>query len=230
MVGRARGGQGFYGSARSALAASVPPGPPLPCPNRLVGFARRRTGPGPCVTDARDSPSQTGVCHPWIDCVPPTHESPGSVVMSATTMRSKAVARRTNMNPERREFLSLPNPPARLSTAEAAWFIGCAVHDIAILVAAGLLKPLGHPPPNGSKYFATATLILLRNDLKWLARASDALVEHWKAKNGRRSPITPLPTGRTTSRETEECDGGFSTQGNFNGAQRNSPPRASLSH
>lgn len=94
--------------------------------------------------------------------------------------------RRIIMNPERREFLTLANPPARLSTEEAAWFIGCSVHDIAILVAAGLLKPLGHPPPNGAKYFATATLVQLRGDLKWLARASDALVEHWRAKNNRR--------------------------------------------
>ena len=94
------------------------------------------------------------------------------------------------MNPERREFLTLPNPPARLSTEEAAWLIGCAVHDIAILVAAGLLKPLGHPPPNGAKYFATATLVQLRADLKWLARASDALVDHWRAKNTRRQPVS----------------------------------------
>lgn len=134
------------------------------------------------------------------------------------------------MNPERREFLSLPNPPARLNTAEAAWFIGCAVHDIAILVAAGLLKPLGHPPPNGTKYFATATLVLLRNDLKWLARASDALVEHWKAKNGRRRPFSTLPADHSSTQVAEENGvGELSPRGSFNGDQQNSPPRASLS-
>lgn len=95
-----------------------------------------------------------------------------------------------NMNPERKEFLSLHTPPARLSTDEAAWLLGCAIHDVAILVRAGLLKPLGHPPPNGAKFFATATLMALRDDLKWLARASDALVEHWKAKNSRRNHLS----------------------------------------
>jgi hypothetical protein len=78
---------------------------------------------------------------------------------------------------------SLQNPPARLNIEETAWFLGFAPHDIPMLVAEGLLKPLGHPPANGSKYFATATLQELRQDLRWLTRATDAIVNHWKRKN-----------------------------------------------
>jgi hypothetical protein len=73
--------------------------------------------------------------------------------------------------------------PARLNMEETAWFLGFAPHDIPILIQAGLLKPLGHPPLHGTKYFAPATVERLRTDLKWLARASDTIVGHWKKKN-----------------------------------------------
>lgn len=87
------------------------------------------------------------------------------------------------MNPERKEFLSLKVAPARLNMEETAWFLGFAPHDIPILIQAGLLKPLGHPPLHGTKYFAIATVEQLRSDLKWLARASDTIVNHWRRKN-----------------------------------------------
>ena len=87
------------------------------------------------------------------------------------------------MNPDRKEFLSLKVAPARLNVQETAWFLGFAPHDIPILIQAGLLKPLGHPPLHGTKYFATAIVEQFRSDLKWLARASDAIVQHWRTKN-----------------------------------------------
>lgn len=87
------------------------------------------------------------------------------------------------MNQDKKDFLTLAIPPARLTIAEAAWFLGFGEHDIPVLVSAGLLKPLGHPPPSGSKYFAATELQTLRTDTHWLARASDALVKHWKRKN-----------------------------------------------
>jgi hypothetical protein len=58
--------------------------------------------------------------------------------------------------------------------------------DITVLVSEGLLKPLGHPPQSGSKYFASADLQVLRDDTRWLAKASDAIVSYWKKKNFRR--------------------------------------------
>lgn len=92
------------------------------------------------------------------------------------------------MNQAKKEFLSLVTPPARLGINETAWLLGFNEHDIPVLVSAGLLKPLGRPTPTGSKYFATVELQTLRNDTRWLARASDAIVNFWRSKNsGRRN-------------------------------------------
>ena len=92
------------------------------------------------------------------------------------------------MNQAKKDFLSLVTPPARLGITEAAWLLGFSEHDVPVLVSAGLLKPLGRPPSTGSKYFAAVELQNLRNDTRWLAKASDAIVIHWRTKNaGRRS-------------------------------------------
>jgi len=91
------------------------------------------------------------------------------------------------MNPERKDLLSLRTLPARMVAEEAGWLLGFASHDIPVLVKAGLLKPLGHPPVSGTKFYATATLEKLRDDIKWLSRASDAIVRYWQSKNVRRT-------------------------------------------
>jgi len=87
------------------------------------------------------------------------------------------------MNPERKEFLSLPTLPGRFNPSEAAWRLGFEPHDIPILIRVGLLKPLGRPPANSVKYFAGIEIEELKRDAKWLAKASDALRHHWKLKN-----------------------------------------------
>jgi hypothetical protein len=97
------------------------------------------------------------------------------------------------MNPQREQFLNLKNSPARLNAEETAWYLGFSPHEIPILVAKGLLKPLGRPPANGTKYFATATLEELRRDMKWLARTSDVIVEHWRFKNARKTDADTRP-------------------------------------
>jgi len=51
------------------------------------------------------------------------------------------------MQQEKKDFLTLALPPARLTITETAWFLGFAENDISVLISAGLLKPLGHPPP-----------------------------------------------------------------------------------
>ncbi|MBL9138924.1 MAG: hypothetical protein JNK85_23850 [Verrucomicrobiales bacterium] len=103
---------------------------------------------------------------------------------------------------EQRVFLSLVNPPARLTAQQAAWFLGFTEQQVAILTRAGLLCPLGRPPRNGLKYYASAQLATKRNDAKWLAKASDTIVNHWKRRNARRRrprnenpPSCPLDPG-----------------------------------
>jgi len=90
------------------------------------------------------------------------------------------------MNPERKDFLNLRTSPARVVAEEAAWYLGFPSHDIPVLVRAGLLKPLGHPPRSGTKYFATVTLLKLREDINWLARASDVISGYWQKQNARK--------------------------------------------
>ena len=106
------------------------------------------------------------------------------------------------MNQHRKDFLSLRNLPARLGIAETAWYLGFSENDIPVLISAGLLKPLGRPTQTGSKYFAAVELQELRNDSRWLAKASDAIVNHWRAKNAvrratgnGRTELQPLGAG-----------------------------------
>jgi hypothetical protein len=91
------------------------------------------------------------------------------------------------MQQELERFLNLKNPPGRLTREQTAWFLGFLPDEITILIARGLLKPLGHPAPNGQKYFLTAVLEDLRRDEKWYSKASDAIVEYWRSKNGRKA-------------------------------------------
>ena len=55
------------------------------------------------------------------------------------------------MSQDQTNLLQLLRLPARLTVVEAAWLLGVNAGDIPILMAAKLLKPLGHPPQNGQK-------------------------------------------------------------------------------
>ena|SRR2546425_8597371 len=90
------------------------------------------------------------------------------------------------MDPQREKFLNLKTPPARLNVEETAWYLGFAAHDIPVLVSHGLLKPLGHPADGTVKFFGFVSLEELRKDPKWLARATDTMIEHWRKKNARK--------------------------------------------
>ena len=83
-------------------------------------------------------------------------------------------------------FLNLPLLPARLNALETAWYLGFQPHEISILIGAGLLSPLGHPAANTPKFFATEALVALRDDQKWLAKATDAISAYWRRKNGQK--------------------------------------------
>ena len=94
------------------------------------------------------------------------------------------------MNSQRLQFLSLRNLPARLTTEEASWLLGFNPHDIPILVAAGLLKPLGQPAQNAVKYFAAVTICELKQDVHWQSRASKEIMHYWRKRNERKNPIS----------------------------------------
>ena|ERR1700677_1753268 len=83
-------------------------------------------------------------------------------------------------------FLNLPLLPARLNAVEASWYLGFQPHEVSILIGARLLEPLGHPPTNTPKFFATESLAALRDDQKWLEKATDAVSAYWRRKNGQK--------------------------------------------
>ena len=88
------------------------------------------------------------------------------------------------MKEEQQHFLSLLGQlPARLTAEQAAWVLNCQPHDVPILVAARLLKPLGNPPPNSVKFFTASELLEQVQDRTWLAKVTNALNQHWQKRN-----------------------------------------------
>jgi hypothetical protein len=61
--------------------------------------------------------------------------------------------------------------------------LNCQTHDVPILVGARLLKPLGNPQKNGTKFFATAELLELMKDRAWLDKVTNAINQHWQRNN-----------------------------------------------
>jgi len=106
------------------------------------------------------------------------------------------------MRDDQHKFLLLLGQlPARLTAEQAAWVLGCQPHDVPILVTARLLKPLGNPPQNGIKFFATTDLLELAKDRAWLAKMTHTISQHWQKRNTRQkarasqTELSPLALG-----------------------------------
>jgi hypothetical protein len=94
------------------------------------------------------------------------------------------------MKDDQIRFLSLLGQlPARLTAEQAGWVLNCQPHDIPALVAARLLKPLGNPAQNGTKYFATVDILETLKDRSWLAKLTNAINQHWQRQNARKKMI-----------------------------------------
>jgi hypothetical protein len=103
---------------------------------------------------------------------------------------------------DQQRFLSLlGRPPARLTAEQVAWVINCQPHDVPVLVAARLLKPLGNAPPNSVKYFATCELLEQMQDRAWLVKVTNAVVHYWQTKNRRKTHETLVEMGAAPSGE-----------------------------
>lgn len=102
------------------------------------------------------------------------------------------------MNPDKAQFLNLQRVPARLNVEEAAWHLGFLPHEIPVLMASRLLRPLGNPAANGCKYFAAVELEKCRQDATWLGKASDAIVKYWRLKNSRKSAAATTSAKKST--------------------------------
>jgi hypothetical protein len=88
------------------------------------------------------------------------------------------------MREEQHQFLRLLNQlPARLTAEQAAWVLNCQPHDVPVLVAARLLKPLGNPSPYNVKFFAASELLEQVQNRTWLAKVTNAVNQHWQKRN-----------------------------------------------
>ncbi len=87
---------------------------------------------------------------------------------------------------EKYSFLNCRRLPDRINTSEAAALLGVQEHDIAPLIAARLLVPLGKPAPNAPKYFSSVEIVQLTENCSWLSEATKALAKHWLVKNTRK--------------------------------------------
>jgi hypothetical protein len=107
------------------------------------------------------------------------------------------------MKEEQQQFLRLlGQPPARLTAEQAAWVINCQPHDIPVLVAARLLKPLGNPAVNGIKFFAASELLELSKDRAWLVKMTNAINQHWQRNNASKKNGSQNGHGLPTSQSS----------------------------
>lgn len=114
------------------------------------------------------------------------------------------------MRDDQQKFLMLLGQlPARLTAEQAAWVLNCQPHDVPALVAAKLLKPLGNPPANGIKFFATADILESSQDRSWLARMSATIYQHWHKKNARKlvPPLAFPPDGKARASDPASASG-----------------------
>ena len=86
-----------------------------------------------------------------------------------------------------RDLLNLRRLPAMLTIPQTAVLLNRGEHDIPVLVRAGLLKPLGDPPPNAVKFFAAVEVLELADNRQALDRICSVLTEYWRGKNGSRN-------------------------------------------
>jgi hypothetical protein len=90
------------------------------------------------------------------------------------------------MKEEQIRFLSLLGQlPARLTAEQAGWVLNCQAHDIPALVNSRLLKPLGNPAQNSTKFFATADVLETAKARAWLVKVTNTISQHWQHQNAR---------------------------------------------
>ena len=120
------------------------------------------------------------------------------------------------MDEKQHRFLLLSGQlPARLTVEQVAGLLNCPPHAIAAVLAAGLLQPLGSPPTNGIKFFCTAEVQELIKDRSWLAKITNAIIQHTKDQNdrkldrparGSRNACQPAKALSATTSENHTCE------------------------
>jgi hypothetical protein len=94
-----------------------------------------------------------------------------------------------------KELLNLRRLPAMLNMAQTAVMLGLAEHDIPVLIAAGLLKPLGNPPSNSVKYFGTVEVLEMAGERVVLNKIRRTVYQYWRAKNAAKTGFNQSRNG-----------------------------------
>jgi hypothetical protein len=109
------------------------------------------------------------------------------------TLTKKSSSRPELIPAPAKELLNLRRLPAMLNMAQTAAMLGLAEHDIPVLVRAGQLKPLGNPPPNAVKSFATVQVMELAGEIASLNKIRNTVYEYWRGKNASRDDAVSRP-------------------------------------
>jgi hypothetical protein len=109
------------------------------------------------------------------------------------TLTKKSSSRPELIPAPAKELLNLRRLPAMLNMAQTAAMLGLAEHDIPVLVRAGQLKPLGSPPPNAVKAFATVQVMELAGEIAILNKIRNTVYEYWRGKNASRDGAVSKP-------------------------------------
>lgn len=104
------------------------------------------------------------------------------------------------MTNDKFQLLNVRRQPGRMNIEDAGVCLGFALHEMRVLVAAGLISPLGKPLPSGVKYFASAEIERLRCDAEWLAKACDCIAGVWQSRNQKLRKDHPAETAAAKDR------------------------------
>lgn len=82
------------------------------------------------------------------------------------------------------QFFDSRQLPGRIPSSQAASLI-CFREEptVQVLMRAKLLKPLGNPAPNGTKYFSSVEMLQLAANKEWLHKATVRVQRFWKSKH-----------------------------------------------
>jgi hypothetical protein len=87
------------------------------------------------------------------------------------------------MNSEQVAFLSLLHLPGRFTVQQTAWYLGFPAREIPSLARAKLLKPAGKPGPKATKVYSYPLLRRLRDNDRWMEKASSLVYRATEHKN-----------------------------------------------
>jgi hypothetical protein len=96
---------------------------------------------------------------------------------------------------EPKQMLQVLRLPARLTVEQAGVLLGFHEDAVGILIKTKMLEPLGGHAPGAQRMFAAVEIQRLRNDLKWLSKATRLLREHFQCRNSRRKSKKNLRGG-----------------------------------